>query len=1006
VHQFVKGETLTGSVNHRKTLTLMSFGGIIMTTRDRTRTVLTLAAVVMAFLGFTTTSANAGTISYVQITGDADCGISADNTYTHTLDFGTGSPGALINGVQFEAYNNAANGTLNFNREIDTGILYDHAGNATHNVSGGLVDLMTDMYYNGDNAIDGVTTWTLSGLTAGYTYHTRIYTRQWGAGNDRTAAFVFDPDGAGSVSDATGPINQDDATTVGMPSDNTAYYINYEFTAVAGEDLVITLTQALFNQSWHLYGLSNQEVATTSASSPVPEDGATDVPRDSDLSWSAGVSAVTHDVYVGESFEEVDAATVPTASGLDVASFDPGRLELGQTYFWRVDEVNGTPDNTVFQGQVWSFTVEPLAYAIDNIVATSSGISDAGAGPENTINGSGLNDDDQHSTASTDMWLASPDGETPLSIQYEFDRVCKLYQMLVWNYNVMFEPMLGFGVKDVTVEYSTDGIDWMVLADVELAQATAASTYTANTIVDFGGVAAQYVRLTINSGYGMLGQFGLSEVRFLQIPAFAREPQPVSGSTDLDPELTLSWRLGREAAQHNVYLDTDEQAVIDGTASMATISEPSYDAILDLNQTYYWKVVEVNDVEDPAVWEGDIWTFSVAESVVVDDFESYNDDNNPIYDAWLDGWVNDTGSTVGYLSTPFAETILAHSGVQSMPLAYDNTGGVTVSEAERTLDASQDWTKHTVKSLSLSFFGDPANSGGQLYIMINGTKVSYDGSAEDMKIAAWMPWIIDLAGLNVQNVTTLTIGIEGAGATGMLLIDDIRLYPYDGELVTAVAPDDAGLVAYYPLDGDASDAAGDHDGTISGTPDFVAGFEGQAIDLATNATVAQYISVAYAEDLALNSFTVAAWINVKDLDDLRGILGTRFNSDNTFDFKVSSTFVHGDIGDGSAWLNTALDIDAAHGGVISVDTWHHIAYAIDAAAGTAEVYLDGVLGATLNFTGTPLLMKSDQELRIGNSSGVEYMNGMIDEVRIYNRALSAAEVAGLVGRTGSFYKPL
>ena len=52
---------------------------------------------------------------------------------------------------------------------------------------------------------------------------------------------------------------------------------------------------------------------------------AADVLRDADLSWSAGVYAATHDVYVGESFEEVDAATVPTAPGLDVASFDPGR---------------------------------------------------------------------------------------------------------------------------------------------------------------------------------------------------------------------------------------------------------------------------------------------------------------------------------------------------------------------------------------------------------------------------------------------------------------------------------------------------------------------------------------------------------------------------------------------------------------------------------------------------------------------------------------------------------
>jgi hypothetical protein len=340
-----------------------------------------------------------------------------------------------------------------------------------------------------------------------------------------------------------------------------------------------------------------------------------------------------------------------------------------------------------------------------------------------------------------------------------------------------------------------------------------------------------------------------------------------------------------------------------------------------------------------------------------------------------------------------------------MPLSYDNSGGVTVSEAEHTLDASQNWTQHGIKSLSLSFFGAPDNIAGQLYVKVNGTKVSYPGSAEDLKIAAWIPWVIDLSGLNVQNVTTVAIGVEGAGAAGMLLIDDIRLYPYDGELVESADPGTEGLVAYYPLDGDASDAAGGHDGTISGTPDFVTGYDGQALDLASAATTPQYVNVAYSEDFALNSFTVAAWVNVKDLADLRAIVGTRFNADYTFDFKVSSTYVHGDIGDGSAWLNTALDIDAAHGGVISIGDWHHVAYTIDAAAGAADIYLDGVLGATWTFTGTPLLMSPTQELRIGNCSGTEYMNGMIDEVRIYNHALSPGEVAGLVGRPGPFYLP-
>ncbi len=58
-----------------------------MITRNRIKTVLTLVAVAMAFV-LAGTTARAGTISYVPITGDADSGISTDITYTHAIDFG------------------------------------------------------------------------------------------------------------------------------------------------------------------------------------------------------------------------------------------------------------------------------------------------------------------------------------------------------------------------------------------------------------------------------------------------------------------------------------------------------------------------------------------------------------------------------------------------------------------------------------------------------------------------------------------------------------------------------------------------------------------------------------------------------------------------------------------------------------------------------------------------------------------------------------------------------
>ena len=540
----------------------------------------------------------------------------------------------------------------------------------------------------------------------------------------------------------------------------------------------------------NLIAVAEYAESINTATGPQPESGATDIPRDVVLSWSAGYSAVTHDVYFGASFDDVNAATrnnpmgVLVSQGQTETTFDPaGILDFETIYYWRIDEVNGAPDNTIFKGDVWSFTSEPFAYAIADIVATSNAVSEAKSSAQNTVNGSGLNANDQHSILSGDMWLGVPAGDDPIWIQWEFDGVYKIHEMLVWNYNEQFELILGFGIKDVTFEYSTNGTDWTVLGDVTLNQATAKPTYAANTTVDFGGVAAQYVRLNINSGFGLMGQYGLSEVRFMYIPAQAREPQPADGATDVSVDSALTWRAGRDAASHEVHFGTDAEALaLAGTVSVNTYAPDE----LNLGTTYYWQINEIQDTES---WQGPVWSFATQEYLVVDDFESYNDDidaGTTIFDTWLDGWVNETGSTVGYLNAPFAEQGTVHSGRQSMPLAYDNTS-VAVSEAD--LELSANWSLYGVKSLSLYFYGAAGNTG-QLYVKINGTKVAYDGPAINLARPSWQLWSIDLSQVgNVSNVRSLTIGVEGSGAKGLLLIDDIRLYP---EVLSYTSPDVTG----------------------------------------------------------------------------------------------------------------------------------------------------------------------------------------------------------------------
>ncbi|MHC4807756.1 MAG: hypothetical protein ACYTBX_16055, partial [Planctomycetota bacterium] len=385
------------------------------------------------------------------------------------------------------------------------------------------------------------------------------------------------------------------------------------------------------------------------------------------------------------------------------------------------------------------------------------------------------------------MWLSGATGPQPTWIEYEFDNVCKLHEMWVWNSNESLEPMIGLGFKDVSIEYSVNGTDYTTLGTThEFARAPGASDYAHNTTVDLSGVVGKYVKITANSNWGgMLSQYGLSEVRFFYIPVHAREPDPDSGATDVGLDVVLSWRAGREAVEHNVYVSSDEQAVADGTAPVTIVTEAKEGPLsLDLGKTYYWRVDEVNEAETPATWQGDLWDFMTQEYFVVDDFESYNDldpddpESKRIFNVWIDGYeVPTNGSLVGYENAPFCERTIVHSGKQSMPLAYSNTGGAAYSEAELTLSPPQNWAASGIATLVLYFHGTGGNTG-QLYVKINDSKVVYAGDAVDLTQPRWKQWAIDLvsAGANLQAVTTLSIGVEGEGAEGVLYVDDFQLF--------------------------------------------------------------------------------------------------------------------------------------------------------------------------------------------------------------------------------------
>ncbi|MCP4452660.1 MAG: discoidin domain-containing protein [Planctomycetes bacterium] len=532
------------------------------------------------------------------------------------------------------------------------------------------------------------------------------------------------------------------------------------------------------------------------AYNPSPSHEETDALRDGGLTWIPITPQNT--AYLGTDFDAVNAATeadhpgVTVFAGLD-NTLDPGRLELGQTYYWRVDGDS--------RGNIWNFTVESVSYLVPaadvNAVASSEVSSDQTA--LNTINGSGFSDG-LHNTDDTQMWLSADTGEASTYIQYEFRRPQLLQKMMIWNYNAMSETFVGWGVKDVAVETSLDGENWSAVEGVtSFAQSLGLPDTEATDVFEFATpIPAQFLRITTLSNYGgIVKQYGLSEVQFYAVPAYAADLEPADGaSIDLGNAPMLSWRPGRNVDQHSVLLSTDANNL----AEVASISDVQIAAAsLDLlvGQTYYWQINEVNENDSPSVYTGDSQSFFTLPYIMVDDFEQYNNvsPTRP-FQTWTDGFGysadehfpagyggNGTGSGVGHdiwsLASPHYDgsimetSIVIPGSTRSMPLYFAGN-----SETTRTFASPQDWTQAGVTTLTMWFYGDAGNTASQMYVKINSTKVPYSGNASDLQLAGWQVWNIDLTSLSgMQSVTSMTVGVEGGSASGVLLLDDFRLVP-------------------------------------------------------------------------------------------------------------------------------------------------------------------------------------------------------------------------------------
>ncbi|MHC4537160.1 MAG: LamG domain-containing protein, partial [Planctomycetota bacterium] len=448
---------------------------------------------------------------------------------------------------------------------------------------------------------------------------------------------------------------------------------------------------------------------------PIPKDGALLEDTWVSMGWSSGDFAASHDVYIGDNFDDVNTGAEGTFQGNQIDTFFvvgfpgfpyPDGLVPGTTYYWRIDEVNDTEPNSPWKGKIWSFSIPPkTAY-----------FPDPADGAESV---------DVDGTLS---WTA------------------------------------GFGSKLHTVFVGEN------YADVESA---AGGVPQGTTTYDPGPLKMA------KTYYWRVDEFDIVDTFKGDVWSFTTEgavsnPSPANGAVDVTQTPTLTWAPGL-GASHEVYFGTDAASLeLKGSGNLGSESfEPGQ---LEWNTTYCWRVNEANAANADSPWTGPLWSFTTANFLIIDDMEAYNDieegveGSNRIYNAWVDGYDDPTnGSQSGHLDVPFYEETIVHGGDKSLPLYYDNAVGK--SEATLTLTSNRDWTVNGVNTLTIWFRGESSNAAETLYVALNGNAVVNNDNPDAAQINKWTQWNIDLQafGINLANVNSITLGLSSVtGGTGIM----------------------------------------------------------------------------------------------------------------------------------------------------------------------------------------------------------------------------------------------
>ena len=300
-----------------------------------------------------------------------------------------------------------------------------------------------------------------------------------------------------------------------------------------------------------------------------------------------------------------------------------------------------------------------------------------------------------------------------------------------------------------------------------------------------------------------------------------------------------------------------------------------------------------------------------------------------------------------------------------------------------------------------------AVAGGNAGLALNSWNhvvATYDGS--DVKI--YIDGALDVSAPYVDTIPTNTnpfsFGAAFESGTGYFfqgLMDEVTIYNRALTLVEvngiyragslgkikpqAVVPP-AGLVGWWPGDGNANDIEGVNNGVLTGDATSTAdGMVGQAFSF--NGTDA-FVNVAHNPTLNLSNFTLEAWVNPGQILELdwQPLIAKEIEP------TPPSLWLYGNIVE--VWVGPVDQPAAASNTGLALNSWHHLVATYDAS--NVKIYIDGALDVSAPYTATTPTNTNPFTFGAAFEGGsVSFFQGLMDEVSIYNRALTAGEVKGI-----------